>query len=196
MSDPPPPRSRTELTSSTQSTTSSALTPVDAATELVKCAQQLQAEKSQLELAHSSIPDEAFKNAGAMLIGIGRMLQNVPKLRHCVKTVYFANNCARDAEMLLFFCRQVPGTSMCLSQSRNLQDILDADFVVVKSEGVEFQPDNCTMVQGVTLQILNEEPTIPGSIFFTSGGKYLLSDGYSVRYCRNLSSTVSMELRS
>lgn len=40
-----------------------------------------------------------------------------------------------------------------------------------------------------------KNPTRVKTLVFESGGKYNLSDGYSVRYCKNLPHVVEMQLK-
>ena len=93
-----------------------------------------------------------------------------------------------------------------LTQPNRLQDMLDCKYVAVGKDGL-LNPDpasvcRCTcmpclwcspgvplqtvIIQNARILLETSKPSVPTELIFTTGNTYVLSDGYSVIYCKKL----------
>lgn len=111
--------------------------------------------------------------------------------------VYYNKKAPRHAEMKLHACKEGGDSFAFHSPSETLgvriKDIWSSDFLVISDEPPRTvdQLKDFQKVDGVKIHydeaaISTGRVTRPRVVLFTSGSEYFLSDGYSVRHCKNL----------
>eukprot|EP00823_Brevimastigomonas_motovehiculus_P002082 TRINITY_DN1334_c0_g5_i1.p1 TRINITY_DN1334_c0_g5~~TRINITY_DN1334_c0_g5_i1.p1 ORF type:complete len:225 (+),score=63.53 TRINITY_DN1334_c0_g5_i1:133-807(+) len=119
----------------------------------------------------------------------------------CKKDVHFMKNVAPHDSLWLHVARRngkegLNVTSPSKDIGLRIKDIIAADFLIVGPEDLSsYDVKKCAVVSGITITIAPQLKQ-PKIIVFHSDNDYYLSDGYSVRECRNLLRTKELHASS
>ena len=130
---------------------------------------------------------------------ISDTVRKAKSLKSFTKDVHFVTALPRNAPLALHSAhrnRSSDEDRVLLKSDATLEDLLNADFLVVSTRDQPYDHNNVTIVTGVKIIVADPHPTVPAKLSFFSGGVYGLSDGYSVNYCRSLHATEEMTITS
>lgn len=145
-----------------------------------------QLEKDEFSLAMSQ--NDPLRNI------VQGLLDRSVKMNNCVKNIHFMMNSTsrRGARVPLFLytaATNATGQIEVTGGHRTVSDIIDCQFLVIGTAGVDYDPNQVTILTSVQISIKGARELKPANLQFASGSVYGLSDGYSIAYCKKIGTT-------
>ena len=125
-----------------------------------------------------------------------RVLNKADLLRAgVVKDVHFVRHLPRKAKLFVFPAHRAPtGVQLERNPTDELDTILNAECLVVTDAAGTYGA-TVEVIAGVQIEVLAATATEPHAVVFAeTGSTYMLSDGYSVTYCRKLGEVETLRI--
>ena len=151
-----------------------------------------------VSLAHDIDAHQTMKQLQTTLENLLQLIQSVneriEQIRGCRKDVHFVTNLARDARLCLWAAKNTESGIVDTSPAEKLDDILGCHYLLVSDKKGISQLSQGTTIPDCQIFFTTKDNFRVQRIMFSSGGHYVLYNGYSISYCANLNRTVEMKL--
>ena len=153
---------------------------------------------SAVRLAHDTDAHQAMQQLQTILEDllqhVKSMNERTEEVRSCRKDVHFVTNLARNARLYLLAANNTKPGIVDTKRVENLDDIMNCDYLLISDRRGTYQLDQGMTIPDCQIFIKTARNFHVQHIIFSTGGHYVLSDGYSISYCYNLDQTVKVTL--
>lgn len=177
----------------------SVLTPLTGSRKTSQALQKaLDGDEVSLSLMSEQDQREAAELLESVFAKAKETLSKALKLRNLEKTVIFAQNVSSGDQLYIHAGSLHNGIFTPSSEENSgdidVNEIIDAQVLLVAPLHFDFQPSKATIVEKVKVTVESKNPNRPRRLDFSTGKTYILFNGYSIQACYNLHATKSLTL--